>query len=1173
MMKRFFPLATFVLIMILLLVQQQGVSAQTSYPEAIACYHFEQSGEDTCGNYDISAPPAYGYDPARGWFARGNNWWGVHNSVVNGLPRNWSFSAWLLFDAGANDTFDEFIAIGWNNWTQVATVQDNNGHALIIDQDVGPLYGWHHVAGVIDADNGVITAYLDGVHIGDKVFGGALGTLDNVTTPSVYSPALLGDERGMDDIVFWGGMLTPEQVAVLAQTTPPDGLRYESGDNGLIGNYNLSPASLMLPNGEYNAIANGGNAAYWDGQHAYAGDVADIQVAYTTLRVPDDVLTDTFSLSIWISPTVMEHDGGIVALLGNGDIRIDNAQNNNPDITTIGIGRSWGIVGGVSISTGGWHNITYVQTGITGTLWVDGAAVYTDTQMSTLSGPYMLFFHDGGPYSFRSYNGWAHDIRLWNRPLSDEEVAWWYAHPNGTPPVASCPGYSLSQHVVTGIVYADTDNGGPDADHPGLIPPPGVTLEAGNLYAIEVSQPWQDNGVDSYAMDWKLPNASIWHPVDETFPGVRCIEQLTDGGARIYMYWTSDIQVRAHDTDGDWSNNSGTLIYDLYGAQHTDTSGSCAAKYTVADFYVSDFIPAYDSDGDTVPPPSFTGLVDGEAYKLEWAGTYWSDNGYPNTFVEISLDGGQTWTLMTDTPGVCYAPDPGSANGWALYFVAQSGWDMRIRVHDIDGDWTNNTGSVFYNLYLSTYHGSSGSCPYERGQFLETAALDANDTYGVVLPTDGVFLPGQVYAIEGQSGNWIDQDGTTHYDYALSTDGTLWYAADQHPAILCSEVVTGTQYTRAFFRAPENGSVEHLIARVNADAWGANSGGMGIALYGADIAPGAVSCDDNYIGILDRIDAGVVPITPTLHDDVVGVLAGYTYRLETIGDAFVNFPNDTEHATIEVSTDGVSFVPLADFADCIVTLTDGSQRAYFTAQTNGLYIRIHDPDMMVNNNAYRNGIPMRWELYGTSRTDGNGGEFPPTPPQTWEETSICATVCTRPEHTVVTALNIPVPDVGGWLEYGRCRLQKFVAVCPYHLNAFDNATSALAQREPFHMIGQFRDVLDNIQAQINAYDWGPAEAGGYGQREPSDWLPSLTPDNPLMGGQIDLMPDTYESYNAMCQSSLVDVVGDRLSSGMCFGFDIADKIGLVPGYQLIVNLSMLGVLGAYIYARINALDR
>jgi len=138
--------------------------------------------------------------------------------------------------------------------------------------------------------------------------------------------------------------------------------------------------------------------------------------------VVDDITSTDITLSIWIKTTQVS-EGEVFASNDNASAHpfMFGIQGGNPYVNDSGDTQF-----PPSINDGQWHMLTYVRSGSTGYVYVDGA------QRGTYSAGFNLGsvtrwsigqeWDDSSPSNF--YTGMVDDTRFYDRALSPEEIAW-----------------------------------------------------------------------------------------------------------------------------------------------------------------------------------------------------------------------------------------------------------------------------------------------------------------------------------------------------------------------------------------------------------------------------------------------------------------------------------------------------------------------------------------------------------------------------------------------------------------------------------------------------------------------------------------------------------------------------------------------------------------------------
>ncbi len=142
---------------------------------------------------------------------------------------------------------------------------------------------------------------------------------------------------------------------------------------------------------------------------------------------------------------------------------------------------------GTTAPVGSWHNITYTQTGNTGTLYIDGMpSAVADTMINSPAKIFSQYGKNGSPYNWLAKSCYeangdvylrqtlVHDFRIYNRALSDIEIlalelnvgeiltnldAAYLANPNGTNSVISTSNGNYKIKIVNHVLNIENLDG------------------------------------------------------------------------------------------------------------------------------------------------------------------------------------------------------------------------------------------------------------------------------------------------------------------------------------------------------------------------------------------------------------------------------------------------------------------------------------------------------------------------------------------------------------------------------------------------------------------------------------------------------------------------------------------------------------------------------------------
>lgn len=161
--------------------------------------------------------------------------------------------------------------------------------------------------------------------------------------------------------------------------------------------------------------------------------------------------------------------------------------------------------------------------------------------------------------------------------------------------------------------------------------------------------------------------------------------------------------------------------------------------------------------------------------------------------------------------------------------------------------------------------------------------------------------------------------------------------------------------------------------------------------------------------------------------------------------------------------------------------------------------------------------------------------------------------CIRPQN------GLDVPD---WMEYNRCMALSFFSMSPNAIGTVVAMPKLFDKAEPFGTFKEVTDMSKGLQAQVNSYDWGNTGLPG---TKDQPRIEAIIPDanSPYNGGKIDLTKKY--SYSLVCHTALGDVFGKWLTPPMCFLFNFLKERGLMPWFQLFINLGAIALLIIYIW--------
>lgn len=727
--------------------------------------------------------------------------------------------------------------------------------------------------------------------------------------------------------------------------------------------------------------------------------------------------------------------------------------------------------------------------------------------------------------------------------------------------------YQIGQLVSTGSVKAY--NGPLGEGEIGKA----LGIQGGKYYALEITDPaWIDGDVhdpnglaryDAAITPYWMPvlGSDEWYNV-MTYPGGcwQPLDEYKPGKGRLYFYAEQSLDntwlygIRAQDPNGNWNNNSGSLNYKINEAIYTPPPTACEAKYDIGEQISQNRIPAWYYQGG----PIFVNAspIPNQSYVLEISGEPWYDeNNKPHHEVDISYDGGVTWTRIDNVNFDCVST-PGGATK-RIYFTYVAGQNIRLRAGDGNDplNYIGNKGYVKFSVNIAKDF-RAGICTdkFTLGQQVASGSVSAQLSIGGTIAYQ--FQIGNWYAIEITAPAWSD-NGTERKgaQIAAISGWTTWYGLANYPGVACAEDVNG--YTRVYMKAQY---AQYLLrADDPTESFANNSGSVNYKVYSVTPSPTLGnpinSCEQAYN--TSRIVVSMPILYANLENGVELKLQPGLYMLETMEGPWLN--EQTPSYDIEMTDGGLlgQYVPvslsgIAPPIECVVQLSDGVHyRVYFRVEVGKNYrVRVYDPQgTFATNSGYL--------VLGIYRITRTGEE----PPKLGDYTvNGCNSVCVRPDSVL---------EVPAWIEYARCAFSKWLSWCPYHTAAIVSLLGKLNEHEPFATLLAFTSLPEQIKAEFVQFQWSQDVGGdlsdlSVNMSQPWDLLAKLPESNPLNTGKIDLTrPATPASRT--CQNEMTKAVGSKLAGPVCFALNTMNQLGVTKWIQFIFDVTMVAIFGLYIW--------
>lgn len=727
-----------------------------------------------------------------------------------------------------------------------------------------------------------------------------------------------------------------------------------------------------------------------------------------------------------------------------------------------------------------------------------------------------------------------------------------------------------------------------------------IPYTSSTAYIYKVKDAWQDDGTDS--VDTEIQpfiqgdsSWTTWYQDDDLVP-YDCVVE-TDTTKDVYFTSPSDWSnayydyvfwdIRPDDSDGNFGNNSGDFIFNVLEAEYNAPPADCASRYDRGPLMEGVTISSQASNGISLPALSGAFTV-GNTYSVvnsDTEGDYYLMNGERYRTFEVLVDG--TWVDM-ETFADCVSPLDAVRNEYIFvadeptyYFRTQQG-----------APWIDEkSGSLMLDLYgvLDKGYDDSADCDdyFDADQLVYEGSVDADDSSGEWIRH--VFNPGQVYAIHITDPAFTGLGGSPSYSFDIRHENHLAGPAGDYnvwgnwDGVLCQDNDPEDPDRRIsiYFEA-QPGTYEIRATGPHAT----NSGTLNYQIFTTErlVEPADTNCEiRDYSDVDHWYTDGIFEVNANDNNPadpgqfiVNDFEPDYIYKFEVLegpeGPAYTDYPPLNPSYRLEISVDnGANWQLLENWLECVVEAGD--------------YIRGYKSDISEDDGPYRvrvydstgNYLDNTGSLLLKIQSDRQDRDIIDNYDEAWEDGSIpggsgdgCYAACVRPGGWL---------EVGAWIEYVRCRFTGYISWCPWHTDRMIALSRLFYDVEPFGTILEIIDTATAIKTEVDSYQWTDEGGGGSGTtvQAPRNFV--LAPgegggaDIPLVGedtiwgsGEMHLLGEG-SSYSTECNNLLADSLGERLSTPLCFTFNVVDQLGLKTWFQWIWDMAMIAGLMFYISQR------
>lgn len=729
----------------------------------------------------------------------------------------------------------------------------------------------------------------------------------------------------------------------------------------------------------------------------------------------------------------------------------------------------------------------------------------------------------------------------------------------------------------------------------------GKEFEIGEFYAIvPVTGSWTDNGgPPRYDTQFRFGLTGLteadWQDVAaDGGPMVDCVEE--NGLYTIAYVQAADtnMDMRVNDTGLNFTDNTGSVAVNIFHVTKDRYLDPCETRFRVGDWQQFNSVSAQQENGKILgySTTAALGLGDLQAggwYMLETMDGPW---GFPANFhdvysydMDISTNSGVTFDPLDSWGAASCNVERDPLGHRNVYFQVpeDAGQVYYLRVGDTDS-WWNNVGYMSWNLYEvvnlgNSQQGESCDFTYNPATPYYQATIYADTEGGSYAGSDPAMIPGESYAIVIEDTYaWQESSGGADlYDVEISDDkGVSWTNLLDYYGVYC---YTQDGNILTVYLNAQQGAVYKL--RVDSTSFSDNTGQVYFSIYATDegnIVDPWTTCFD---GVVMRV---IDPFKwiPVKDEGGVGIgawnvlVVGETYAIEILNGPWKTGSGIPSYLA-DLSDDGQETWSTLNYNNTMVTCAEVDQinrywKGLFTVEEGDQWwVRVKDPytGLFVDNTGN-----LAFKLYEVQGEDAGIPVLEGIPILTSPAFNyVCDGVCLRPTSIL---------DVPAWLEYGRCELQQFIAWCPRHGDAMASLVDSFSAREPFATILEFRQMLTDVIAEAEGYNWDGSgfinsglDSEGGDQAILGNILPSFTAQNNIWSGEINVVNFSSAevssgAYMEDCASAILDDA-PKLGQGVCFVSFWARESGMSFWVQLLLDISVVVMFAVFAFSKVKQL--
>ena len=237
--------------------------------------------------------------------------------------------------------------------------------------------------------------------------------------------------------------------------------------NGLVGWWPFSGNAIDSSGNGNNGTVNGAiltSDRFGNANKAYLFNGTDNYISTVNINIQN-----TASFAFWIEPYLnaagnnsFNYSASLIDqnqdAIGNSGFAIYyNNTSGNGLYAQIGYSgnNNTSIITNINLTLNNWHHIVLTYTNGTGKFYKDGALIYTQTGLTTISPTSNVLLFGKAPWASNAnlYNGKLDDIGIWNRALTQQEISALYNYAPASVNNLNCKKFSVYPNPAQDKLY------------------------------------------------------------------------------------------------------------------------------------------------------------------------------------------------------------------------------------------------------------------------------------------------------------------------------------------------------------------------------------------------------------------------------------------------------------------------------------------------------------------------------------------------------------------------------------------------------------------------------------------------------------------------------------------------------------------------------------------------